>query len=89
MHAGGRGQQDDLVDASAPDSQVVAQSETILRLNLGNSSFVVVADKGSVQTCYTDRTLTSRSSACSVAALVAFAKDVLRQFPDPGGTAPA
>ncbi len=52
-----------------------------LKLTLEHgSSFSVLLDDQSVQTCYTDRGGTSRSSECSVAALIEFAQTVLRHF---------
>lgn len=55
--------------------------EAQLKLALNhNSSFVVLADNGFVQTCYNDRAGTSRSAACTIEELVEFAKDVLRKF---------
>jgi hypothetical protein len=51
-----------------------------LRLVLDHGNFSVILDRGSVQTCYTDRTETSRSSVCSSNALIEFARNVLGEF---------
>jgi hypothetical protein len=51
-----------------------------LKLNLTHGSFVVLAADNIVQTCVTDYSGTSRSSYCSAADLVQFAKAVLEQI---------
>lgn len=58
---------------------------TLVKLALDHGSFAVLADNGAIQTCYTDRADTSRSSACSPAVLVAFALEVMRRFASEDG----
>lgn len=64
-----------------------AVSAQALRLELGHGHFVVLDDNGVIRTCYTDRGDTSRSSMCSPAVIIKFARDVLFLFGvEPGRT---
>lgn len=52
-----------------------------IKLTLTNgSSFVILFDRLTVHTCYTDATGTSRSSSCSPRILVDFCKEVIKRF---------
>lgn len=53
-----------------------------LQLALANGAFTVLGSPGIIQTCYTDRAHTSRSSTCTIAELLAFAQSIIRRFGD-------
>lgn len=77
-----------LVEGDGQARSSVALGDNVpLKLPLDHGYFAVLEDGGTVKTCYTDRTDTSRSSACTPAELLAFCRSVVRRFgPGEGGS---